>query len=68
LFNQLFPDTSVLPWKDVSAIDAYRTSTSTSWFPTRQEILELAPEGSSFVDVGTYDIADTCPILTFKKQ
>jgi SAM-dependent methyltransferase len=68
LFNQLFPDTSVLAWPDVSAIDAYRTSTSTSWFPTRQEILDLAPPGSSFVDVGTYDIADTCPILTFKKQ
>jgi len=68
LFNEMFPDTSVLPWKDVSAIDAYRTSTSTSWFPTRQEILDLAPQGSRFVDVGTYDIADTCPILTFVKQ
>ena len=68
LFDEMFPDPTVLPWPDTSSIDAYRTSTSTSWFPTRQEILDIAPVGSRFVDVGTYDIADTCPILTFVKQ
>lgn len=65
LFDELYPDPSVLPWEDISAIDAYRTSTATSWFPTRAEILDIAPPGSRFVDVGTYEIADTCPILTF---
>jgi hypothetical protein len=68
LFDELFPDPSVLPWTNIDAINDYRTSTSTSWFPTRQEILDIAPAGSRFVDVGTYDIADTCPILTFVKQ
>jgi SAM-dependent methyltransferase len=68
LFDEMFPDPSVLPWPDTSSIDAYRTSTATSWFPTRQEILDLAPAGSRFVDVGTYEIAETCPILTFTKQ
>lgn len=68
LFDEMFPDPSVLPWKDTSSIDPYRTSTATSWFPTRQEILDIAPAGSCFVDVGTYDIADTCPILTFTRQ
>ena len=68
LFDDMFPDPSVLPWPDTSSIDPYRTSTATSWFPTRQEILDIAPQGSHFVDVGTYDIADTCPILTFTKQ
>jgi SAM-dependent methyltransferase len=68
LFDELFPDPSVLPWTNIDAINDYRTSTSTSWFPTRQEILDIAPAGSRFVDVGTYDIADTCPILTFTKQ
>lgn len=68
LFDELYPDPSVLPWPDTTSIDAYRTSTATSWFPTRQEILDLAPAGSRFVDVGTYEIADTCPILTFVKQ
>ena len=68
LFDDMFPDPSVLPWPDTSSIDPYRTSESTSWFPTRQEILDIAPAGSRFLDVGTYDIADTCPILTFVKQ
>lgn len=68
LFDEMFPDPSILPWPDTTSIDAYRTSESTSWFPTRQEILDIAPAGSRFVDVGTYDIADTCPILTFTRQ
>ena len=68
LFDKLFPEHSALPWDNVDAIDTYRNSTSTSWFPTRQEVLELAPVGSRFIDVGTYDIAHTCPILTFIKQ
>ena len=68
LFDELFPDPSVLPWENMTSIDPYRTSTATSWFPTRQEILDIAPQGSRFVDVGTYEIADTCPILTFVKQ
>lgn len=65
LFDELFPDPSVLPWPDTTSIDAYRISTATSWFPTRAEILDVAPPGSRFLDVGTYEIADTCPILTF---
>ena len=68
LFDELFPDPSVLPWTNIDAINDYRTSTATSWFPTRREVLDIAPAGSRFVDVGTYDIADTCPILTFVKQ
>ena len=67
LFDEMFPDPTVLPWADTTSIDAYRTSTATSWFPTRQEILDIAPPGSRFVDVGTYEIAETCPILTFTR-
>lgn len=65
LFDSMYPDRSVLPYEDVTAIDAYRTSTATSWFPTRSEILAIAPAGSSFVDVGTYELCETCPILTY---
>lgn len=68
LFTQMYPDRSVLPYENVTAMDAYQTSTATSWFPTRQEILDIAPAGSYFVDVGTYELAETCPILTFVKQ
>jgi len=69
LFDQMFPDRSQLPWtaEQMSTMDAYRTSDATTWFPTRQEILDLAPAGSRYIESGTYDIADTCPILTFTK-
>ena len=69
LFDQLFPDRTVLPWtaEQMSTMEPYRNSDSTTWFPTRQEILDLAPAGSRYIESGTYDIADTCPILTFTK-
>jgi SAM-dependent methyltransferase len=69
LFDQMFPDRSQLLWtaEQMSTMDAYRTSDATTWFPTRQEILDLAPAGSKYIESGTYDIADTCPILTFTK-
>lgn len=67
LFNKMYPDRSLLPYDNVTAIDAYRTSTATSWFPTRSEILDTAPVGSKFVDVGTYELCETCPILTYTR-
>jgi hypothetical protein len=69
LFDQLFPDRSLLPWtaEQLSKIDDYRNSDTTTWFPTRNELLKLSPKDARFIDVGTYDIADTCPILIFTK-
>jgi len=69
LFDQMFPDRTILPWtaEQMSTMEPYRTSESTTWFPTRDEILDLAPKGSRYIESGTYDIADTCPILTFTK-
>jgi SAM-dependent methyltransferase len=69
LFDQMFPDRTILPWtpEQLYTLEPYRTSESTTWFPTRSEILALAPEGSRYIESGTYDIADTCPILTFTK-
>jgi SAM-dependent methyltransferase len=69
LFDQMFPDRTILKWtaEQMSTMEPYRTSESTTWFPTRDEILKLAPAGSRYIESGTYDIADTCPILTFSK-
>ena len=67
LFDQMFPDRTVLPWtpEQMSAMNAYYKSEASTWFPTRQEILDTLPTDvtARFVDVGTYDIADTCPML-----
>jgi SAM-dependent methyltransferase len=69
LFDQMFPDRTSLSWtaEQLTTIDDYGVSDATTWFPTRDEILKLSPKSSRFIDVGTYDIADTCPILTFTK-
>jgi SAM-dependent methyltransferase len=69
LFDQMFPDRAVLKWtaEQMSTMEPYRTSDATTWFPTRQEILDLAPAGARYIESGTYDIADTCPVLTFIK-
>ena len=72
LFEELFPDRSVLKWdtEHISSMDAYRGTTTSTWFPTRSEILEFVhprAQDVHFVDVGTYDIAHTCPILTFTR-
>jgi hypothetical protein len=69
LFDQMFPDRTILKWtpEQMSTMDAYRNSEATTWFPIRSEILALAPKGSRYIESGTYDIADTCPILTFTK-
>jgi SAM-dependent methyltransferase len=72
VFDELFPDRSVLKWnpEHIPTIDSYRGTVASTWFPTRQEILDFVhPDAKDvrFVDAGTYEIANTCPILTFNK-
>lgn len=72
VFDELFPDRSQLKWDPdhISSIDSYKGTDTTSWFPTREEILEFIDpraQDVKFIDAGTYDIADTCPILTFTR-
>lgn len=67
-FNELFPDRSQLPYtaEQLSRMDAYKDVTTSTWFPTRREILDLIPS-AEFVDVGTYDIAELFPLMIIKK-
>jgi SAM-dependent methyltransferase len=72
LFDELFPDRSILKWdpEHIISIDAYKDTVSTGWYPTRTEILEFVHTDAvdvRFIDAGTYDISYTCPILTFTK-
>jgi SAM-dependent methyltransferase len=72
VFDELVTDRSMLKWdpEHVVSIDAYKDTDTTSWFPTRDEILGYVPKDAKnvrFIDTGTYDIAITCPILTFTK-
>ena len=67
LFDQMFPDRTILPWtaEQMATLTPYYNSEAKTWFPTRQEILDTLPVNvtARFLDVGTYDIADTCPVL-----
>ena len=67
-FNELFPDRSRLPYtaEQLPRMDAYQDVTTSTWFPTRREILDLIPD-AEFVDVGTYDIAELFPLIVIKK-
>ena len=72
VFDDLFPNRNSLPWPTelTASLEIYRDSDTVFWLPTRQEILDILPETATdvqFIDVGTYDIAETCPILTFTR-
>ena len=71
LFNELFPDRSILPWtkEQLEMVDTYATSKLQSCLPTRKELEQIFPDGitATFVDTGDYDLAEYCPILTFTK-
>lgn len=72
LFNELFPDRTILPWDEfnLASIDKYARGDGVTWFPNRQEVFDLVPKSAKhvqFVDVGTYDLAEHCPILEFAR-
>lgn len=72
VFDELFPDRSILPWtqQELEMIDTYATSKLQSCLPTRKELEQIIPSRArdvQFIDVGNYDLAYCCPVLTFKK-
>jgi hypothetical protein len=72
VFDELFPDRTILPWtaQELEMIDTYATSKLQSCLPTRKELEQIIPARARevrFVDVGNYDLAHCCPVLTFKK-
>jgi hypothetical protein len=72
VFDELFPDRNILPWtqQELEMIDTYATSKLQSCLPTRKELEQIIPSRArevQFLDVGNYDLAHCCPVLTFKK-
>ena len=72
VFDELFPDRTILPWtqQELEMIDTYATSKLQSCLPTRKELEQIIPSRArdvQFIDVGNYDLAHCCPVLTFKK-
>jgi SAM-dependent methyltransferase len=67
-FHEVFPDKSMLKFtaEEIEKFEAYKGVSTSTWFPTRQEITDIIPDGK-FTDFGTYDIAHTCPFLVIEK-
>lgn len=75
-FQKLFPDRVGLSrrtgWaiEDIDTIDVYRNSTEVYCFPTRRQVIDGVPAGFGgirFVEVGTYELAERCPLLVLDK-
>lgn len=73
-FCDLFPDRHALAGQtgwgsaDFVEIDAYRGSSTCLWFPTREQLLNAIgnPADSSFLGSGDYELAERCPVLTWR--
>lgn len=75
-FNELCPDRDTLaattgwPRQSIDTIDVYRGSDIVYSFPDRSEFQGTIPTKAvdvGFHAAGTYDLAECCPILSFRK-
>lgn len=76
LFNELFPDRQALaartgwPLELINLLDVYRDSEVRFTFMTRSEILDVLPAGITdlrFDTCGRYDLAERCPLMSFRR-
>ena len=76
LFNNLFPDREKLSkekkWdlNSINTIDIYAKSQDSYMFPNREEFLSVLPSDINnlrFENIGTYDLASHCPIMSFSR-
>jgi SAM-dependent methyltransferase len=76
LFNELFPDREVVaartgwPRELIDLVDVYRGSDVQFTFMSRDEILSVLPPGIAdlrFDACGTYDLAECCPLMSFRR-
>jgi SAM-dependent methyltransferase len=76
-FDAIFPNRDRLAaatgWNrdDIDSIDFYKSSPEIYNFPTRQQALSIIPSDFSnarFIPVGTYELAERCPLLVMEKN
>jgi SAM-dependent methyltransferase len=76
-FAANFPDRDRLAtatgWdrSEIDKIDLYKSSSEVYNFPTRQQVLSLVPgdfSNARFVPVGTYELAERCPLLVMERN
>jgi SAM-dependent methyltransferase len=76
-FHAMFPDRDRLVrdtgWSrpQIDAIEQYKDAASLLSFPPRDALAELASKsfaGVRFVDAGTYELAERCPLLVMQRR
>jgi SAM-dependent methyltransferase len=56
---------------EIDKIDQYKNSSEVYNFPTRQQVLSTIPSifaNAHFVQVGTYELAERCPLLVMERR
>jgi SAM-dependent methyltransferase len=71
-----FPDREALsaktgwPREEIDTIDSYAGSNATYGFATRRQILDIVPPdftNARFVEAGSYELAERCPLLVLER-
>jgi SAM-dependent methyltransferase len=77
VFDREFPDRVALSkstgWtlEDIATIDLYENSAEVYCFPTEQQFTSVVPQAFApirFVPVGTYELAERCPLLVTERR
>jgi SAM-dependent methyltransferase len=75
-FERWFPDRDALaaaqgwPREEIDTIDMYAGSDARYSFATRRQFLEIVPEefaSARFVEAGSYELAERCPLLVLER-
>jgi hypothetical protein len=76
-FERWFPDRAALeaetgwPREEIDTIDNYAGSNAIYGFATRRQMLDIVPAefvNARFVDVGSYELAERCPLLVLERR
>ena len=76
VFERWFPDRAALaaerawPRDEIDTIDMYAGSDANYSFASRRQFLEIVPPeftNARFVDVGSYELAERCPLLVLDR-
>ena len=76
VFERWFPDRAALaaarawPRDEIDTIDMYAGSDANYSFASRRQLLEIVPPeftNARFVDVGSYELAERCPLLVLDR-
>jgi hypothetical protein len=73
LFNELAPDRKKIsaatgwPTEQIDTIDLYENITTVTFIPNRQQWIGVC-DGAEFIETTGYNLAETCPLMYWRKK